>query len=197
MPRGSKQSLLQDGHAGRQPHAPVAARGSLYAEEGADHRLATTRFDRAARRAFFEVQSEQTAKSHLRQCRPGPQDGLAVALRASHAGVRRPAIACRDTGCRWRLALHGQREIAAPEMVRVPLGEFSRLGPQSQHCRRAGGSAAWKQRRGSDLQRRPPPSGEDAWRRIVHRTLSCPRCATHAEEPIIALLFPASDAKSC
>src|SRR4029077_5713422 len=38
-------------------------RGSFYTEEGNKHRLKTTRFDRTARKAFFEDQSTTTIKA--------------------------------------------------------------------------------------------------------------------------------------
>ena len=69
----------------------LSQRGSLYAEEGDEHRLAATRFDRAARRAFFELQSGETAKTNY-AVPPGTQDGLAVLYalrtRAFKAGER-------------------------------------------------------------------------------------------------------------
>ncbi len=101
----------------------MSQRGSLYAEQGDDHRLAATRFDRAARRAFYEVQAEQTTKSDY-AVPPGTQDGLAVlyALRTRvfKAGDR-VATPVADGGTLYTVSA----EIAAPEMVRVPLGEFS------------------------------------------------------------------------
>src|SRR4051812_18733426 len=55
----------------------LSQRGSLYAEEGSDRRTSTTRFDRAAGRAFFEQKSDTTEKTDF----PVPaltQDGLAA-----------------------------------------------------------------------------------------------------------------------
>ena len=119
----------------------LSQRGSLYAEEGADHRLATTRFDRAARRAFFEVQSEQAAKSDY-AVPPGTQDGLAVLYalrtRAFKAGDR-VATPVADGGSLYTVSA----EIAAPETVRVPLGEFSAWNLKVSIAD-GQGQAAWK-----------------------------------------------------
>lgn len=119
----------------------LSQRGSLYAEEAADHRLAATRFDRAARRAFFEVQSEQTTKSDY-AVPPGTQDGLtvlyALRTRALKAGDR-VVTPVADGGSLYTVSA----EIAAPEMVRVPLGEFSAWNLKVNIVN-AQGQAAWK-----------------------------------------------------
>jgi hypothetical protein len=119
----------------------LSQRGSLYSEEGDDHRLAATRFDRAARRAFFEVQSGQTAKTDY-AVPPGTQDGLAVLYalrtRAFKAGDR-VVTPVADGGTLYTVSA----EVAAPETVRVPLGEFSawhlKVGIVDDK-----GQAAWK-----------------------------------------------------
>ena len=101
----------------------LSQRGSLYAEEGAEHRLAATRFDRTARRAFFERQTGQTER-HDYAVPQGTQDGLAVlyALRARalKAGDR-VVTPVADGGSLYTLSA----EVAAPEAVRVPRGQFS------------------------------------------------------------------------
>ena len=55
----------------------LSQRGSLYSEEGSDKRLGTTRFDRPARRAFYELQKEKLEKSDF-PIPAGTQDGLAA-----------------------------------------------------------------------------------------------------------------------
>ena len=101
----------------------LSQRGSLYAEEGSDHRLAATRFDRAARRAFFELQAEQNAKADY-AVPPETQDGLAVLYalrtRAFKAGDR-VVTPVADSGSLYTVTA----TVSAPETVRVPLGEFS------------------------------------------------------------------------
>jgi len=119
----------------------LSQRGSLYAEEAADHRLAATRFDRAARRAFFEVQSEQTTKTDY-AVPAGTQDGLTVLYslrtRALKAGDR-VVVPVADGGLLYTVSA----EIAAPETVRVPLGEFSAWNLKVSIVN-GQGQAAWK-----------------------------------------------------
>jgi hypothetical protein len=61
----------------------LSQRGSFYSEEGSDRRTSTTRFDRAAKRAFFEQKTETTEKRDF-AVPPLTQDGLAAfyAIRA-------------------------------------------------------------------------------------------------------------------
>src|SRR5207249_5501043 len=52
-------------------------RGSVYSEEGSRHRFRTTRFDRTARRAFFEYQTASTIKTDF-AVSPVVQDALSA-----------------------------------------------------------------------------------------------------------------------
>ena len=119
----------------------LSQRGSLYAEEGSEHRLAVTRFDRAARRAFFELESGETAKSNY-AVPPGTQDGLgvlyALRTRAFKAGDRF-VTPVADGGSLYTVSA----DVAAPETVRVPLGEFSAWN-LTVSIVNAQGQAAWK-----------------------------------------------------
>lgn len=101
----------------------LSQRGALYVEEGNDHRIGSTRFDRAARRAFFELQTEQTAKIDF-AVPPQTQDGLAMlyALRArTFKTGDRLTNPVSDGGALYTVNI----EVGAPEPIRVPLGEFS------------------------------------------------------------------------
>jgi Protein of unknown function (DUF3108) len=101
----------------------LSQRGSLYSEEGAAHQLGSTRFDRTARRAFYERQQETTANADF----PVPanaQDGLAAlyavrtrALRAGEAFTTPVA----DSGALYTVKVDVG---GAPAQVKVPLGEF-------------------------------------------------------------------------
>jgi hypothetical protein len=100
----------------------LSQRGSLYSEEGAAHQLGSTRFDRTARRAFYERQQETSAHADF----PVPanaQDGLAAlyavrtrALRAGEAFTTPVA----DSGALYTVKV----DVGAPAQVKVPLGEF-------------------------------------------------------------------------
>jgi hypothetical protein len=100
----------------------LSQRSSLYTEEGSRHRTATTRFDRKARRAFFERQAETTAKDDF-VVPAGVQDGLAtlyaLRARAFKAGDRL-TVPVVDDGVLYTVAI----EASGPERVRVKLGEF-------------------------------------------------------------------------
>jgi Protein of unknown function (DUF3108) len=119
----------------------LSQRGSLYAEEGDDHRLAATRFDRAARRAFFELQSGQIAKTDY-SVPTGTQDGLAMlyALRArAFKAGDRVVTPVADGGSLYTVSA----DVAAPETVRVPFGELSAWN-LTVSIVNAQGQAAWK-----------------------------------------------------
>jgi hypothetical protein len=104
----------------------LSQRSSLYAEEGADHRTATTRFDRPAKRAFFEEQSDTTAKSDF-AIPAEAQDGLstlyAVRTRQLKAGDRL-TIPVADSGSLYSLNL----TVGAPERIRVPGADTTAWG---------------------------------------------------------------------
>jgi hypothetical protein len=118
--------------------------GSLYSEEGAAHQLGSTRFDRLARRAFYERQQETTAKADF----PMPadtQDGLAalytVRSRSFKAGEAFTTPVA-DSGALYTVKV----DVGAPAQVKVPLGEF----------------AAWNLKAGiTDAQ------GKPVWKNIV------------------------------
>ena len=120
-------------------HTLLSQRGSLYAEEGNEHRLAATRFDRAARRAFFELQSGEKSNYAVPA---GTQDGLAVLYalrtRAFKAGDRF-VTPVADGGSLYTVSA----DVAAPETVRVPLGEFSAWN-LTVSIVNGQGQAAWK-----------------------------------------------------
>lgn len=101
----------------------LSERGSLLSEEGSAKMVGTTRFDRAARRAFYERQSDTLEKVDF-PIPPGTQDGLAALYalrrRAFKAGERF-AIPVADSGAMYSV----QVEVAAPEMVSTPAGAFS------------------------------------------------------------------------
>lgn len=101
----------------------LSQRGSVYTEEGDDRQLGITRFDRPARRAYFELQTDDTATVDF-AVSPQTQDGLAVlyALRARpfKAGDRL-TVPVADGGALYTMSAL----VGAPEKVHVPLGEFS------------------------------------------------------------------------
>jgi hypothetical protein len=98
-------------------------RGSFYAEEGNDRRTSTTRFDRTAKRVFFEEQSATTTKVDY----PVPaqtQDGLSTlfALRArTFKAGDRITIPVTDSGALYSVEM----SVGMPERVQVPLGGMS------------------------------------------------------------------------
>jgi hypothetical protein len=97
--------------------------GSLYSEEGADHQLGSTRFDRPARRAFYERQQETTERADF-PVPAGTQDALAAlyTLRArafkAGEGFTTPVA---DSGALYTVRV----DVGAPAPVKVPLGEFA------------------------------------------------------------------------
>jgi hypothetical protein len=101
---------------------------TLYSEEGRSQRLGTTKFDRVARRALFELTGDRTFKANV-DVPPQVQDGLSAlyAIRASTitAGTKLtyPII---DDGSLYTVSM----QASTTERVRVPLGELSawRLG---------------------------------------------------------------------
>jgi hypothetical protein len=101
----------------------LSQRGTLYSEEGQDRALGMTRFDRSARRAFYERQSGTTDKVDF-PIPAGTQDGLAafytIRNRAFKIGERF-SLPVADSGSMFTV----QVEVAAPELVKVPVGEFS------------------------------------------------------------------------
>lgn len=96
---------------------------TLYSEEGRRQRLGTTRFDRTARRAFFELSGDRPVKTDL-SVPAQVQDGLSViyAVRAlTLAPGTTASYPILDEGSLYTLSL----ETSATERVRVPLGDFN------------------------------------------------------------------------
>src|SRR4051812_40417132 len=97
-------------------------RGSVYTEEGKRHRVKITRFDRTARKAFFEYQAGTTVKSDF-PIAASTQDALsaiyvlrAIPLRAGlHA-----TMPVSDDGMNYKLTI----DVTGPERVKTPIGEF-------------------------------------------------------------------------
>jgi len=101
----------------------LSLRGTLYSEEGSDKTTGTTRFDRAARRAFYERRSTTVAKVDY-PIPAGTQDGLAALYtlrgRTFKAGEHF-AMPVADSGSMYTV----QVDVSAPETIRVPVGDFS------------------------------------------------------------------------
>jgi hypothetical protein len=100
----------------------LSQRGSLYSEEGGDHKLGSTRFDRNTRRAYYEIQSDTLQKSDF-AIPTGAQDGLAALYalrgRAFKAGETF-STPVADSGAMYSVPVH----VGAREQVKVPAGEF-------------------------------------------------------------------------
>jgi len=95
---------------------------SLYTEEGASRRVAAVRFDRKARRAFYELQSETVARFDF-DVPPQVQDGLSAlfVLRAmTFKAGERITLPIVDRGALYQL----QVEPVSRARVRVPLGDM-------------------------------------------------------------------------
>ena len=96
---------------------------TLYSEEGRSQRLGTTKFDRAARRALFELSGDRPVKTNV-TVPAQVQDGLsllyAVRAKSLSAGttLTYPII---DDGSLYTVSL----QASATERVRVPLGELA------------------------------------------------------------------------
>lgn len=96
----------------------LSQRGAMYSEEGGHRRFRATRFDRAARRAFFEDQSGNGFAVP-----PDTQDPLSAlyALRAMPLDKGRHISGdVYDSGTMYRMLL----DVGALERVSVPAGEF-------------------------------------------------------------------------
>jgi hypothetical protein len=101
----------------------LSQRGTLYSEEGTDRRTTTTRFDRAARRAFFEQRTDTTVVGDF-AVPPQTQDGLAAfySLRArTFKAGDHLTIPVADSGALYTTTI----DVGAPESVKVPFGEMS------------------------------------------------------------------------
>lgn len=94
---------------------------SLYSEERGQKRETSTRFDRSARRAFYEAQTQPPMKEDF-VVPPNTQDGLAtlyaIRSQAFKAGERF-TIPVADDGTMYSVEF----ETSGPERVRVPYGD--------------------------------------------------------------------------
>src|SRR5436190_4348677 len=101
----------------------LSQRGALYSEEGAEHRLGTTTFDRNARRATYELKTETLQKAEF-PVPAGTQDGLAALYtmrgRAFKAGETFTQSVA-DSGGLYSVAV----QVGTPEPVKVAAGSFS------------------------------------------------------------------------
>jgi hypothetical protein len=101
----------------------LSQRGSLYSEEGTSRTLDATRFDRQARRAFFERQATTTDRVDF-AIPPGAQDGLAVlyALRArAFKSGEKFSVPVADGGALYTIDV----QVGGLEPVRVPAGQYT------------------------------------------------------------------------
>jgi hypothetical protein len=102
-------------------YTTLSQRSSFYREEGSRHRLAATRFDRSARRVFFELDAG-TAKNDF-AVPTGTQDGLALlyALRTrTFKAGERLTVPVVDEGTIYTVGI----ETDGPERLKMRLGEF-------------------------------------------------------------------------
>jgi len=100
----------------------LSQRGSIYTEEGKRHRYKVTRFDRGAKRVFFEYQSATTAKADFAVA-PDTQDALSAlyALRAMpFAAGDQLRMPISDDGDIYMLRV----AVAGRERVKTAAGEF-------------------------------------------------------------------------
>jgi hypothetical protein len=104
-------------------------RGSIYSEEGSTHRFRETRFDRAARRAYFESRTATTMKAD-HAVPADVQDSLSAlyVLRAVPLRIGdRMTMPISDSGRNYRMVV----DVAGRERLKTPLGEMGawRLRP--------------------------------------------------------------------
>jgi Protein of unknown function (DUF3108) len=96
--------------------------GSLYSEEGRRQRMGTTRYDRTAQKAFFELQGDPPIRADV-NVPAQVQDGLSAlyAMRASNFSTgAKLTFPILDDGSLYTVAM----QAAAPERVKVPLGDL-------------------------------------------------------------------------
>jgi hypothetical protein len=115
-------------------------RGSLYTEEGSRRRTATTRYDRARQRAFFEAKAEVPDALEF-DVPPQVQDGLSAVyvLRAmTFKPGDRITVPVADEGSVYSVRVH----VVGSERVKVPLGEHDAWNLQVSITDAAGDPAA-------------------------------------------------------
>jgi hypothetical protein len=103
-------------------YSTLSQQSALYAEEGNERRTATTRFDRGARKALFERQTETTQRDEI-VVPPDVTDGLATlyALRArSFNAGDKLTVPVMDNGTLYSVNI----EATGPEHLRMRVGEF-------------------------------------------------------------------------
>jgi hypothetical protein len=119
----------------------LSHRGALYSEEGSDHRLGSTTFDRNARRAHYELQTDKVEKSDF-PIPAGTQDGLAALFivrgRAFKAGEAF-TLPVADSGAMYTVPI----QVGAPEQIKVPAGDFT-AWPLKAEILDAQNQAIWK-----------------------------------------------------
>lgn len=96
---------------------------TLYSEEGRRQRLGTTKFDRTARRALFELSGDRSFRADV-TVPAQVQDGLSVlyAVRASSiAAGKTLTFPIIDDGSLYTVSM----QPSATERVRVPLGDMT------------------------------------------------------------------------
>jgi hypothetical protein len=101
----------------------LSHRGSFYAEERKEKRLATTQFDRARNRALYELKTDTVATADY-QVPPNTQDGIGAYYLLRARGVsagERFSIPVADNGTLFT----AQFEVIGLENVRVPFGSVS------------------------------------------------------------------------
>jgi hypothetical protein len=102
-------------------YTTLSQRSSVYAEEGASRRQSTTLFNRATRKAQFEMRAGTTVKDEF-TVPQNVQDGLATLYslrgRTFRAGER-VSVPVADEGSLYTANF----EVTGPESVKVPLGE--------------------------------------------------------------------------
>jgi hypothetical protein len=101
----------------------LSQRGSLYSEEGATHKLGATNFDRGARRAHYELQTDKLERTDF-AIPTGAQDGLAALYTLRGRAFKEGEafeISVADSGALYSVPVH----VGALEAVKVAAGEFS------------------------------------------------------------------------
>jgi hypothetical protein len=97
-------------------------RGSMHAEEGNRRRTALTRFDRTARKGFFEVQTEPGGRLEF-DIPPQVQDGLS-GLYVLRSMPLKPGDAFTLPVADEGVVYNVRANVAGSERLRVPFGEF-------------------------------------------------------------------------
>ena len=136
----------------------LSQQSALYAEEGTERRTATTRFDRAARKALFERQSQTLVRDEI-AVPADATDGLATlyALRARtfNAGDKL-TIPVVDNGTLYSVSV----EATGPEHLRMRIGEFEAWNLRITDSR-SEKTAGRQEHLGADVARRAAAAAQD------------------------------------